>query len=310
METIIGISFGFCTAFTQALSYIFSGFAVRRHGELGAVGILARTHIFIAIISLLTLPFFWTAKLSGNAAVYLPPAILGILSYMVGQTGLFLAQRKVDASRVGIVGHSEGGLIAVMNAAKHPDEVAFIVSMAGPGVTGYELGMQQSRLGFKAHGMEPDPSYLQLCEEKYSIISAEKDSTILRGKLMEFAKVHENDPMLQLITGGKLEQFLDLETLPMIRGVFQYDPTENLKRVKCPMLAINGTLDFQVACEENLSAIARQVPHATVTSYEGLNHFFQSCDGWENSGNYALIPETMSPVVLKDIVAWLQETVK
>lgn len=100
METIIGISFGFCTAFTQALSYIFSGFAVRRHGELGAVGILARTHIFIAIISLLTLPFFWTAKLSGNAAVYLPPAILGILSYMVGQTGLFLAQRKVDASRV------------------------------------------------------------------------------------------------------------------------------------------------------------------------------------------------------------------
>ena len=217
---------------------------------------------------------------------------------------------EVDASRVGIVGHSEGGLIAVMNAAKHPDEVAFIVSMAGPGVTGYELGMQQSRLGFKAHGMEPDPSYLQLCEEKYSIISAEKDSTNLRGKLMEFAKVHENDPMLQLITGGKLEQFLDLETLPMIRGVFQYDPTENLKRVKCPMLAINGTLDFQVACEENLSAIARQVPHATVTSYEGLNHFFQSCDGWENSGNYALIPETMSPVVLKDIVAWLQETVK
>ena len=217
---------------------------------------------------------------------------------------------EVDASRVGLMGHSEGGLIAVMNAAKHPDEVAFIVSLAGPGVNGFELGMQQARLGFKVRGLEPDPSYLQLCEEKYGIIYAEKDSTILREKLREFTKIHENDPMLQLITGGKVEQFLDMETLPMIRGVFQYDPTENLKRVKCPMLAINGTLDFQVACEENLSAIARLVPHATVTSYEGMNHFFQTCDDWVDSNNYAFIPETMSPVVLEDIVAWLKATIK
>ena len=100
MDTILGISFGFCTAFSQALSYIFSGFAVRRHGNLGTIGILARTHIFIAIVSLLTLPFFWTPKLLGNAAVYLPPTIMGILSYLIGQSGLLLAQRKIDASRV------------------------------------------------------------------------------------------------------------------------------------------------------------------------------------------------------------------
>lgn len=218
---------------------------------------------------------------------------------------------EVDASRVGIVGHSEGGVIAVMCAAQHPDEVAYIVSMAGMGVNGYELGMQQARLAFKTKGVEAPEPYVKLCEEKYGIIYAEKDSVALRNKLREFATRHADNPMLPIVTGGTdLERFLNLETNPMVRCVFQYDPTENLKRVKCPMLAINGTLDFQVACEENLSAIARLVPHATVTPYEGLNHFFQTCDDWVGSSNYPIIPETMSPIVLKDITEWLKNVAK
>ena len=219
---------------------------------------------------------------------------------------------EVDATQIGIVGHSEGGVIAVMCAAQHPDEVAYIVSMAGMGVNGYELGMQQARQALKVKGVvEPPESYVKLNEEKYGIIYAERDSVTLRNKLQEFVTKHASDPMLQVITGGAdLERYLNIETNPMVRCVFQYDPTENLKRVKCPMLAINGTLDFQVACEENLNAIARLVPHATVTPYEGLNHFFQTCDDWVGSSSYAIIPETMSPIVLKDIVEWLKNTVK
>ena len=72
----------------------------------------------------------------------------------------------------------------------------------------------------------------------------------------------------------------------------------------------NGTLDCQVACENNLDAIKRFVPHATVKAYEGLNHFFQTCTEWKGSANYGAIKETMSPEVLQDIVNWLQQVVK
>lgn len=72
----------------------------------------------------------------------------------------------------------------------------------------------------------------------------------------------------------------------------------------------NGTWEGQVACEENLEAIKRLVPHATVKPYEGLNHFFQTCSGWVGSTQYAVIRETMAPQVLEDIVNWLQDVTR
>ena len=214
---------------------------------------------------------------------------------------------EVDATQVGFVGHSEGGLIAVMNAAKHLDEVAYIVSLAGPGVPGKELGMTQTQLGFKAAGLEFGEDMMKLNDDIYTIISTEKDSVALCNKLASYIHEQEGNPVLQLyLKGATPEQFIKLYTLPMVRCVFQYDPTEYLKRVKCPMLAINGMLDCQVACDNNLGAIKRLVPHATVKAYEGLNHFFQTCTEWMGSANYGAIRETMSPEVLQDIVDWLQ----
>ena len=218
---------------------------------------------------------------------------------------------EVDATQVGFVGHSEGGLIAVMNAAKHPDEVAYIVSLAGPGVPGKELGMAQTQLGFKAAGLEFGEDLMKLNEDFYTIISTEKDSVTMCNKLANYFHEQEGNPALQLyLKGVTPEQYIKLYALPMVRCVFQYDPAENLKRVKCPMFAINGTLDSQVAYENNLNAIKRLVPHATVKAYEGLNHFFQTCAEWKGSANYGAIHETMSPEVLQDIVNWLQSVVK
>ena len=218
---------------------------------------------------------------------------------------------EVDATRVGFVGHSEGGLIAVMNAAKHPDEVAYIVSLAGPGVPGKELGMTQTQLGFKAAALEFGEDLMKMNEDFYTIIDTERDSVTMCNKLTEYFHQQQGNPALQqYLKGVPTAQYIKLFALPMVRCVFQYDPTENLKRVKCPMLAINGMLDCQVACENNLDGIKRHVPHATVKAYEGLNHFFQTCSEWKGSANYSAIHETMSPVVLQDIVTWLQSTVK
>jgi len=214
---------------------------------------------------------------------------------------------EVDATRAGLMGHSEGGMIAIMNAAKHPDEVPFIVSLAGTGVDGVELGMQQVKLLGKAMGKEPDSAALRLNEELFKIIAAEKDSVTLRNKMIAFYQSHP-EQLEELGDKMTIDQLVDMTLITSC--IFQYDPTENLKRVKCPMLAINGMLDAQVACEENLSAIKRLVPHATVKPYEGLNHFFQTCSGWLGSTQYAVIRETMAPQVLEDIVNWLQDATR
>lgn len=214
---------------------------------------------------------------------------------------------EVDATRAGLMGHSEGGMIAIMNAAKHPDEVPFIVSLAGTGVDGVELGMQQVKLLSKAMGKELDSAALRLNEELFKIIAAEKDSVTLRNKMIAFYQSHP-EQLEELGDKMTIDQLVDMTLITSC--IFQYDPTENLKRVKCPMLAINGMLDAQVACEENLSAIKRLVPHATVKPYEGLNHFFQTCSGWLGSTQYAVIRETMAPQVLEDIVNWLQDVTR
>ena len=214
---------------------------------------------------------------------------------------------EVDATRAGLMGHSEGGMIAIMNAAKHPDEVPFIVSLAGTGVDGVELGMQQVRLMNKAMGKDPDSAVLRLNEELFKIIAAEKDSVTLRNKMIAFYQSHP-EQLEELGDKMTIDQLVDMTLITSC--IFQYDPTENLKRVKCPMLAINGMLDAQVACEENLDAIKRLVPHATVKPYEGLNHFFQTCSGWVGSTQYAVIRETMAPQVLEDIVNWLQDVTR
>ena len=218
---------------------------------------------------------------------------------------------EVDATSVGFVGHSEGGLIAVMNAAKHPEEIAYIVSMAGPGVPGKELGMKQSQLGFKTAGIEFSDEMMKLNEDIYTIISTEKDSVTMCEKLAQYYQEQEGNPAVPMyLKGMTVEQYIQLFALPMVRCVFQYDPIENLKRVKCPMLAVNGTLDCQVACEDNLNAIQRFVPHATIKTYDGLNHFFQTCTDWIGSANYGGIRETMNPMVLEDITEWLKNVVK
>lgn len=202
---------------------------------------------------------------------------------------------EVDAAQIGIVGHSEGGSIAVMNAAAHPEEVAFIVSMAGPGINGIDMLVEQNRLILLTQGIEATDQMLQPVRDLYTMVATADDITALRENLSAMM-MRESD--------------INTACSPAYRRLLQYDPTENLKLVRCPMFAINGTLDCQVACDENLDAIARLVPHATVRKYEGLNHLFQTCDDWVGSLDYADIQETMNPQVMNDVVAWLKSVAK
>lgn len=232
----------------------------------------------------------------------------------------FLSARpEVDASRVGILGHSEGGIIAIMNAAHYPDEIAYIVSMAGVGVPGYQFALKQQSVMEDMMGVEKDEEEQRFTERMYTIIGTSTDSIVLHQRLLVFL---DQDPYYQKyleqvlatdssytasdVNEAMIEQSTDAKTC----FTLQYDPAQNLMRIKCPMLAVNGALDYQVDCEDNLGAISRFAPHATVKAYENMNHLFQTCNGRDNMLDYAGNPETMSPVVIEDIVAWLQANVK
>lgn len=260
-----------------------------------------------------------------------------------------MSRPEVDASQVGILGHSEGGCIAIMNAANYPDELAFIVSMAGVGTTGLEMAKKQKRMIPSTLGIEPNEAGMQLNDRILEILSEPTDSATVCQKLREFIEENDsqlmshifapdsslvqqiydsmnkefNEPMneelyesmkkafhesmknYEPMKNQLYESMIKFWISPSQRYLVQYDPTDYLKHIKCPMLAINGTLDSQVACEDNLNAIARLVPHATVKPYEGLNHMFQTCADWKSSSNYATIQETLAPQVITDIAEWL-----
>lgn len=205
------------------------------------------------------------------------------------------ARPEVNASKVGILGHSEGGSIAFMTASSHPDEVAFIISMAGPAINGVDLMVEQNRLVMLTQGIEAPSAMLQYLKNIFTQVATAEDIAALRDDLK--AQMLPEDQINAIIS-------------PAYRRLLQYDPTEDLKRVKCPMLALNGQLDFQVSCDMNLQAIQQHVPHATVKSYENLNHLFQTTSGWQSIDSYAKIQETIAPVVIEDITSWLLTIIK
>ena len=209
------------------------------------------------------------------------------------------ARPEVDPKHVGIVGHSEGGLIAIMNAAQHVDDVAFVVSMAGPAVKGRDLMLEQNQLIARAMGTELAGSELKQVTEIFDLIDKSDDAASLRASL-------------QQITAGKAAWAAQVDALcsPAYRWLIKCDPSQWLQKLKCPMLALNGTLDSQVACETNLKAIEQLVPHATIKRYDRLNHLFQTCDDWTTSLHYAAIQETLAQQVLTDITDWIQHILR
>ena len=221
----------------------------------------------------------------------------------------FLAKQPgIDAARTGIVGHSEGGVIAPMIAAAHP-EVGFIVLLAGPGFIGSELLLQQSAAILRASGATEDQinKARKANRSVYEIVANEPDD----------AKAAEE--IGKILTGlGIPEDNIAAQISPLLtpwyRYFIGYDPAEDLRNTTCPVLAITGSLDVQVPADENLTAIEQALKEggndSVVTKkLEGLNHLFQHA----TTGlvqEYAQIEETFAPEALQIVSDWIVETTK
>ncbi|MBA7514390.1 hypothetical protein ES705_06418 [subsurface metagenome] len=225
--------------------------------------------------------------------------------------------KEIDPKKIGLIGHSEGGIIAPMVAVQSPD-VAFIVMMAGTGLPGEEILYLQGALISRAMGISEEDitKNRQFNEKIFSVIKEEKDKKNaeerLRQMFMEdWEKVSDEekekigDPEVYL--NAQLQSLLSL----WLKFFLTYDPKPTLSKVKCPVLAINGEKDLQVPPKENLSAIEEALvaggnKNFTVKELPGLNHLFQTAQTGVAS-EYVKIEETISPVALKIVSDWILE---
>ena len=184
------------------------------------------------------------------------------------EAGLDFLRSKKAFSKVGILGHSEGGLIAFLLGAQKKTD--FIVSLAGPGVKGDTLSAVQS------------------------------------NRIMELSGI---DPKLTVkMTAKKIRQDTQFQKLRWYQWFFDYDPSDNIGKTRCPVFALNGDHDTQVISSQNLTAIKQLLPKSKKNlfkEYPGLNHLFQHCTTGLPT-EYGDIEETISEEVLNDIVQWLR----
>jgi len=214
---------------------------------------------------------------------------------------------EVDPHEIGLIGHSEGGLIAPMVAARNPD-VAFIVMMAGPGVPGDEILAEQVLLASEASGASHDVAEKNAAAERevLTLVKQAKDNAVLEKELRD--KLAPEIPEAQV--GPTIKQL----TSPWVRYFIAYDPAPALRKVKCPVLAINGEKDVQVSAKQNLPAIRKALEEGGNKQVEadelpGLNHLFQTAKTGMPT-EYGDIEETMSPVALEKIASWILKSSK
>jgi fermentation-respiration switch protein FrsA (DUF1100 family) len=233
----------------------------------------------------------------------------------------FLRSRnEIDKSKIGLIGHSEGGMIAPLVAVQSAD-VSFIVMMAGLGIPGDSILYLQGELIQRAEGTSEEEiqKSVKLQREVFSIVinsnNEEKLDKELREKFNdEYEKMTEEEKSKL----GDPEVYLDMQiktiTSPWFKYFLRFDPVPVLEKVKCPVLAINGEKDLQVPPKENLSAIESALKKGGNDNFEvamlpGLNHLFQTSQTGKIS-EYGTIEETISPIALQTMLEWINKITK
>jgi pimeloyl-ACP methyl ester carboxylesterase len=218
---------------------------------------------------------------------------------------------------IGLVGHSEGGMIAPIVATRNAN-VKFIVLMAGPGVPIAELYTQQINDAMKLAG-DPVEEIAQKTATNLKVFTAMKDARdapLQQAETeVELALRKELDllPFDKLDRAAKesiVQQTISNYKMPWFRYFIGFDPSIYLTKVKCPVLALNGTLDFQVVCTANLEGIKAGLQKAgnkkfEIVPMEGLNHLFQKANTGAET-EYGNIEETLNPAVLQKISSWIK----
>ncbi len=229
-------------------------------------------------------------------------------------------RKEIDKSNIGLIGHSEGGIIAPIVASKTND-VAFIVLLAGTGLRGDQILLLQQKLIGKASGISDEMLQKNELNNKkaFEIVLNSTSTEQLRTELTTYLKqILMDDPNPLKPKGMSDEEFVQTQVdqivNPWMQHFLKYDPVPTLMQVKCPVLAIIGEKDLQVPARENLEAIHTALTkggnkNVTVKSLPNLNHLFQECETGAPF-EYPNIEQTIAPIALDEILYWLQKQIK
>ncbi len=221
----------------------------------------------------------------------------------------------IDKNKIGLIGHSEGGIIAPLLAAAS-DKIDFIVMMAGLGTKGNTLLLDQTKLILEKSGMDEKlvNDIVEINSGLYEIVLQGYDNEKSEKEIKEFYKsISKKYSQEEKQNRGLNEQNIDATIKQLLSPWFKYflayNPETVLSKVKCPILAINGTNDLQVPADKNLEGIKNAVEkggnkNLTIKKFKGLNHLFQTSEsGLPNE--YGKIEETISVGVLEYLGEWI-----
>jgi dipeptidyl aminopeptidase/acylaminoacyl peptidase len=243
-----------------------------------------------------------TAKSTGNFSSATVP---DFASDAGAQLDYLKSRPDVNSKRIGLLGHSEGGTVAPMLAAKRND-VAFIILMAGVTVDFFDNLIVQDSLFAVTEGesKEKVAKFLENQKKLFEIISTSKDSSSAAEGINNYLSG----------TGASDKEIIKaIRQLcsPWLRWYVGFNPQENLRKLHCPVLAVNGEKDIQVPAEINIAAVDRILKESANKNYKteifpDLNHLFQQCKKCSLS-EYVTIEETMNPIALTTIGDWMEK---
>lgn len=234
-------------------------------------------------------------------------------------------RKEVNQKKVGIMGHSEGGMIAPMLASERKD-IDFIILMAGPGVKVYELMEDQSAAVMSAGGVS------DAIVAEYRKLYRGIEQAIISSKTGEEAqlKMKEVTGAWKSSASKEAREFIDIDDFEKEKKYIsefmalyhdtwfnyflKYDPQPTLQKLSCKVLALNGGRDVQVLAKQNLEGIRESLTKGKNKNFEvkelsGLNHLFQRCNTCSPQ-EYGTLKETISEDALKAVSDWLDKKVK
>jgi len=225
-------------------------------------------------------------------------------------------RNDVDVKNIGLIGHSEGGIIAPL-AANNSKDIAFMVLLASTGVSGAELSVMQSKT-LRQFPVKDEVTFEKNTRKAIAIVTSDKSESEIEKELT----THYNDFLRPILTSlnvpdEKINLFIEsqLKTSlkPWSRYFLQYNPADEIEKLQIPVLSLNGSKDSQVNAKINQEEIRKALVKGgnkdfKILELDNLNHFFQECETGRMD-EYRKIEQTFSPIALKEISNWIIERV-
>lgn len=232
-------------------------------------------------------------------------------------------RNEVNKNMVGLIGHSEGGMIAQILAAERKD-ISFVVMLSGPGEKTMKVMNDQNEAMLLKSGMPKEfiTSYMALYKNILNTVIT-SDSLSMKGNVKNVVNtwVEQTQPNAVVATTGIrdensktnfIDQFVSQVGHPWFKYFLSYDPAPYIRKMSAKVLALNGSKDIQVISKTNLQGIEAALKKSKSKSYEvkeleGLNHLFQDCKTCTVQ-EYDLIEQTISPKLLDTMTEWLKKS--